>query len=106
MTDHCCESMTAQVNTRCPHHANPFTCPDALIDFTPRFQEYALIIHDGGTSSLTIDYCPWCGHRLPESQRDRWYDELEHLGVDPAEDEIPPAFQTADWLTALPREGV
>ncbi|MFB7585093.1 DUF6980 family protein [Streptomyces hydrogenans] len=29
--------------------------------FSAKFQEYGLIFHQGGTSSITIDCCPWCG---------------------------------------------
>ena len=32
---------------------------------------YGLIIHDGGTSAVTIQFCPWCGSKLPASKRDR-----------------------------------
>ncbi|WP_399449174.1 DUF6980 family protein [Streptomyces sp. WAC01280] len=58
----------------------------------------------GGTSSITIDFCPWCGRRLPESQRDRWFDELERRGIDPWEDEVPAEFQDDGWLAAMPQE--
>ncbi|RUP69694.1 hypothetical protein SSPNP10_03340 [Streptomyces sp. NP10] len=60
MTDHCCEVMTTRVNWHCDRHDTPFTCPDALIRFEVRFQEYGLVIHDGGASTLGIDFCPWC----------------------------------------------
>ncbi|WP_373300048.1 DUF6980 family protein [Streptomyces albospinus] len=64
----------SHVNTPCDQHGAPFACPDALIDFTATFQEYGLIIHDGGTSTVTIEFSPWCGRRLPESQWDGWFD--------------------------------
>ncbi|KUL27206.1 DUF6980 family protein [Streptomyces regalis] len=100
MTEHCCDTMTSQVNWHCDQHGDPFACPDALIRFSARFQEYGLLIHDGGTSSHGIDFCPWCGQRLPESQRDRWFDEMESRGIDPWEDEIPAEFQDGSWLAA------
>ncbi|MGN9756752.1 DUF6980 family protein [Streptomyces sp. SD31] len=81
------------------------TSPDALVGFSARFQEYGLILHDGGTSSITIDFCPWCGRRLPASQRDRWFDELERRGIDPGEDEVPAEFQDGRWLASLERGG-
>ncbi|MEV0305750.1 hypothetical protein AB0I13_32730 [Streptomyces prasinus] len=96
--------MTNRVNVCCDQHDNPFACPDALVDFSPRFQEYGLIIHDGGTSSITIDFCPWCGRRLPESLRDRWFDELERRGIDPWGDEVPAEFQDGRWLVSLRQE--
>jgi hypothetical protein len=104
MTDHCCESMTRQVNWRCGQHDDPFTCPDALVLFIPKFQEYGLIFHDGGTAISGIAFCPWCGQPLPESQRDRYYDELERRGIDLDEDEIPAEFQDARWLASLHQE--
>ncbi|WP_331752240.1 DUF6980 family protein [Streptomyces sp. NBC_00829] len=100
MTQHCCEAMTSQVKRHCEQHDDPFDCPDVLIRFNVKFQKYGLIIHDGGTSSSTIGFCPWCGQRLPASQRDRWFEQLEARGIDPWEDEIPAEFQDDRWLTA------
>ncbi len=104
MTDHCCEAMTSRVSGRCDQHDDPFACLDALIGFSAKFQEYGLIIHDGGTSSIGIDFCPWCGQRLPASQRDRWFDELESRGIDPWGDEVPAEFLDGRWLASLPQE--
>lgn len=104
MTDHCCETMTSQVNAHCDLHPDPADCPDALIDFTAKFQEYGLFIHDGGTSTVGINFCPWCGTSLPESQRDDWFDELERRGVDPGEDEVPPEFRDANWIALRGQE--
>ncbi len=49
--------MTKQVNFKCEEHSNPFGCPDNQIYYNDKFDEYGLIIHDGGTSSLIIDDC-------------------------------------------------
>jgi len=90
--------MTAHVNHVCKQHPDPFDCADHLIFYAPRFDEYGIIIHDGGTSMISIHYCPWCGVRLPESRRDAWFDALETLGYDdPADQDIPMAFQTDAW---------
>src|SRR5689334_3749593 len=62
---YCCEMMTAQIAHHCHQHADIFACPDALIVYEPQCDEYGLIIHDGGSASLTIHYCPWCGIALP-----------------------------------------
>lgn len=104
MANHCCEEMNSRVNVRCAQHDGPLACPDVLISFVAKFQEYGLIIHDGGTASITIDFCPWCGERLPESRRDRWFDELERQGIDPQADEVPAEFQDDRWLAALPQD--
>jgi len=98
MSEHCCDAMARQVAWRCAGHEDPFDCPDALVMFDARFQEYGLIIHDGGTSVVGIAFCPWCGSRLPDSQRDRWFEELERRGIDPWEDEIPDEYRDGRWL--------
>lgn len=102
MNDHCCQPMASQVNWHCDQHDDPFTCPDALIQFSARFRKYGLIVHDGGASSIVISFCPWCGKGLPRSQRDRWFDELERRGIDPWDGEVPSEFQDGSWL-ASPR---
>jgi len=66
---HCCDEMARQADRRCDTHPDPFDCPDNPIFYAARFDEYGLIIHDGGSSFVVIDYCPWCGARLPESGR-------------------------------------
>lgn len=98
MNDHCCETMKGQVNIKCNVHADPFDCPDTLITYNDKFDEYGLIIHDGGSSSIEITYCPWCGSELPGSKRDLWFEVLEQLGFDdPAEQSIPEEFKTDKW---------
>ncbi|WP_216858519.1 DUF6980 family protein [Actinomadura verrucosospora] len=79
-------------------------CPDALVSYSARFDECGLIVHDGGGSVISIAFCPWCGTRLPPSQRDAWFDALERRGIDPGEDDVPPEFQTAAWRTASPAD--
>jgi hypothetical protein len=96
---HCCEMMTRQVEDwHCDMHADKFSCPDAVIDFIAKFREYGIIIHAGGSSHTVISYCPWCGARLPDSQRDRWFDELESRGIDPWTDDVPDEFDDDRWL--------
>ncbi|WP_413367037.1 DUF6980 family protein [Lysinibacillus sp. 3P01SB] len=98
MKTHCCETMTRQVNAVCKQHPKPFDCPDQIISYSPKFDEYGLIIHDGGSSTIEISFCPWCGIKLPPSKCDLWFDTLEALGFDdPFEQEIPQAFQSDKW---------
>ncbi len=68
---HCCEEMQREVERVCDLHTSRYERPESLISFIRRFCEYGLIIHDGGTSSVRIRFCPWCGTQLPESQRDQ-----------------------------------
>jgi hypothetical protein len=63
------ERMADAADPRCDAHADPFNCADALVRHSPRFDEYGIIIHDGGSAPSLIAYCPRCGARLPESER-------------------------------------
>ncbi|ALC91447.1 hypothetical protein AM500_17860 [Bacillus sp. FJAT-18017] len=98
MVKHCCEDMTYWANFACEFHEDPFQCPDHLIHYSAKFDEYGVIIHDGGSSLIVISYCPWCGKKFPLSKRDLWFDTLEGLGYNnPFEQEIPEKFQTDKW---------
>jgi hypothetical protein len=70
---HCCDMMTDNVNRRCGQGHDVFECPDNLIEYRES-NVYGLIVHDGGTSSVAIGYCPWCGTELTDSKR--FLDEL------------------------------
>lgn len=64
MNQHCCVDMQRHVEGVCDDHPNRFDCPDCLVDYRENRHEYGLIVHDGGSSSIRIRYCPWCGSRL------------------------------------------
>ncbi len=97
-TKHCCEMMEEKLNYKCPDHEDAFECPDILIKYEAMFDEYGIIIHDGGTSVIGINFCPWCGAKLPESKRNLWFEELEKLGYkDPWDQNIPEKFKTDAW---------
>jgi hypothetical protein len=97
---HCCKRMKSAVESECEQHAERWDCQDALVSYSAKFDEYGIIVHDGGSSSISIDYCPWCASKLPESQRDRWFDELEKLGItDPSEEKIPEIYTDGRWRT-------
>ncbi len=73
MKKYCCDTMRHQVMYRCDQHPNPFDCPDNLIMYSERSDDYALIIHDGmgySTGSLAhIRFCPWCGTDIETTRR-------------------------------------
>jgi hypothetical protein len=56
--------MREMTNTHCKQHPDRFDCPDALIHFAESTGEHGIIIHDGGSSFVTILFCPWCGKKL------------------------------------------
>jgi hypothetical protein len=96
----CCDAMRAALEFGCDQHEDPFDCPDTLMVYNEPFDEYGLPIGDGGMSYLRIESCPWCGTRLPASQRDRWFDVVEAAGLDPDDiDTLPKEFLCAGWRT-------
>lgn len=96
---HCCNQMREKIFYKCHQHSNIFDCPDNLIYYDEKFDEYGLIIHDGGESYMIINFCPWCGAKFPDSKRGEWFDELEKLGFDDplSNQTIPEQFKSKDW---------
>jgi hypothetical protein len=94
-----CIHLANQITYKCDIHPDPADCPDILISYFARFDEYSIAVKGGGTSAVAIRFCPWCGIALPESKRDRWFDELHELGYDsPGVQEIPPQYWTDAWF--------
>ena len=94
---HCCESMKQHLAT-CDAHEAKASCGDQLVSYAPKFDEYGLLVHDGGSSVIAIAFCPWCGSKLPESLRDKWFEELELKGFkDPTSEAIPEEYTDERW---------
>jgi hypothetical protein len=94
----CCDAMVAALDHACEQHADPWECPDTALVYHEPFAEYGIPIRDGGMSYICIEHCPWCGGRLPESQRDRWFDAVEAAGLDPDNPgQLPERFLSAAW---------
>ena len=71
------------------------------VRYDARFDEYWV---PAGNAQQLLFFCPWCGERLPESQRDRWFDELEAKGLDPLVDPVPDDYRTGAWRGATDTE--
>ena len=84
----CCEQMRLAV-----------TSDEIPIVYEAKFREYGIRVLDGGTSNIELLYCPWSGHKLPASLRDRWFDELERMGIDPVTGTVPAEFLDERWYT-------
>lgn len=94
--------MTEFAESVCDQHSDLGECPDSLISYSLRFDEYGIALNDGGSARVAIAFCPFCGMRLPESKRDRWFDELEQRGIsDPTVETIPVDFQSDKWWRKL-----
>lgn len=61
---HCCIEMTKRIEHKCEQHKSPFECPDSIVVYSDNNKKYGIIIHDGGSSYIVIDFCPWCGKSL------------------------------------------
>ncbi len=102
INEHCCPDMTRALTFGCSKCANRYECPDVLIDYDPKFDEYGMIVHDGGSSSISINFCRWCGVRLGPSKRDEWFNRLASLGFDdPLAQESPEDFRSDAWYRNL-----
>jgi len=66
------------------------------IGYVDKHREY--YIQANGCAIQIMEYCPWCGQKLPLSLRDKWFDELEKLGYDePFDQNIPIEYTTSVW---------
>lgn len=92
---HCCKKMEYFLTNG---SKNGQFSSDDIIYYAPEFDEYGIVVHDSGKSYIKIDYCPWCGQKLPESKKNLWFDELERLGIEnPLEEELPEKFKSSEW---------
>lgn len=73
----CCERMTYFLDEyfKTPQEQDN---PDVVVKYNPIFDEYGIPVYEGGSSVIVIQYCPWCGTKLPASKRDLWFETLEN----------------------------
>lgn len=83
---HCCKEME-----------NFLQVTSLPIKYNPKFREYSLEVSDGGSSKQQIQYCPWCGNKLPSSLRDAWFDILDDLGLEPDSSNLSEELRTDSW---------
>lgn len=67
----CCEKMQSQLDLECETHADLSDCPDSVISVPFGDGSFGIRIHDGGSSSIEIKFCPWCGVNLSDLQQKR-----------------------------------
>ena len=79
--------------TEIPHQG-----PNRVIDWIRMWDEYLIPVSYDGYAATAMQFCPWCGKRLPKSKRDLWYLTLDELGYsDPGEQDIPDDFNSDRW---------
>lgn len=63
---------------------------------------FILVKHhgDGIIERQAIFFCPICGMELPPSLGDAWCNELDRIGIDPLNDQIPAPYSDGSWWRA------
>jgi hypothetical protein len=64
--------------------------------YSPRFREFGVLV-DGGPSKQLIEFCPFCGAELPSSLRVRFFDELDRMGLELEDPDVPLDFRSDAW---------
>ena len=100
-SQHCCLQMAARVALGAAAR------PDLpVLIWVRAWDEYWIPVAGGPSvdskgsewSREAASSCPWCGHTLPVSKRERWYERLYALGFeDPGNEAIPPEFNSDAW---------
>lgn len=83
---HCCKEMESYLLSN-----------EVAVRYISKFREYGITVLDGGSSFITIHYCPWCGGKLPDSLREKWFEKLDELGLEPESSNIPNKYLSDKW---------
>ena len=102
----CCKQMERQLEDK-----------RVTIQYSPIFREYYIYVIDWWipieeiretkdliTATQRIDYCPWCGTKLPNSLRDQYFEilqnehvqEIDILGIKDNK-KVPEEFKSDKW---------
>ena len=86
---YCCSQMRFHIQEK-----------ERIIDYDSTWRQYAIRVNT--TVIQLIDYCPWCGVKLPQDLNDVWFELLEdEFGIkDPTnedKDKVPKEFKTDEW---------
>lgn len=87
---HCCLTMDEGLKSK-----------GTILHYSKIFREYGVTIPKS-TGCMLMDYCMFCGKKLPASLRHEWFDLLEQeYGLEDPMDEdkkkVPKEFMTEEW---------
>ena len=86
MREHCCDLMERNLKEG-----------ETAIRYDAKFREYGIPVLDGGSSTIKIIFCPWCGQKLPESFRDKWFEVLASKNLEADDPAIPEDMHSDVW---------
>ncbi len=64
--------------------------------YFPKYREYNLTLINSNAVQ-GINFCPWCGKKLPKDLRDIYYDILESEYSNLDDENIPAEFHNEEW---------
>ena len=67
----------------------------SALEYDPSWRDYT-IAYLGDGPVQRIEWCPFCGARLPLSLRDAWLTRRDELGIEPG-GELPPEMRDDRW---------
>lgn len=87
---YCCLTMDAELSG-----------DDAVLYYSPRYREYGVKIPKS-TGGVLMDYCMFCGKKLPFSVSDEWFEILKkEYGLERPltadKKKVPQEFLTDEW---------
>jgi len=99
MVNTCCNDMSSHLyllDQKCVNNGGDEN--DKIVHYSSKYNEYGIPLVDG-ISYILIEFCPWCGKRLPKSLREEWFSQLEKIGYDSplTQNDYPEIFKSWDW---------
>ncbi len=86
--EHCCTEINIHIHEK-----------ERIVKYIPFTREYGVQAADHVIQM--INFCPWCGERLPKSLRDEFFSALEkeyNIEADVGSlSNVPPEFRTDEW---------
>ena len=70
---------------------------EVAMGYWARFREYGIDTKGSDIARHLIYYCPWCSQKLPGSLRVKCVEELEKLGFELFDENIPEEYKTDEW---------
>lgn len=88
-TQYCCEAMKRSLEDG-----------RVMIGYSPSFRRYYIPLSWPHQSTQGINYCPWCGTKLPKPLINEWHEILEkEYGITSfhTSPDYPNEFDTDEW---------